>query len=143
MSQNDPKQSSNTDEQLLANAIPIDPSMLQNDEPDLDADVVELNENHLEGSSIMTSTKIRTFGSKGLKDDPSQKWKRKPNVTGKGAVHVKTFVTKLRLDAIDHLDDQINEWLDDHGYEAKFVTSTVGKLVGKISEDALFVNVWV
>ena len=28
-------------------------------------------------------------------------------------------------------------------YEVKFVNTTTGKLVGKISEDALFMNVWV
>lgn len=140
MSENDPNNPP-SDEQLLADAIPIDPSMLQDDE----ADVVKLDDKQVSEHSTadMTSTKIRTFGPKGSKADPTQKWKRTPNITGQGAVHVKTFVTKLRLDAIDHLDEQINVWLDEHGYEAKFVTSTVGKLVGKITEEALFVNVWV
>jgi len=71
-------------------------------------------------------------------------WDRTPNVTGKGAIHVKTFVTKLRLDAIEHMDEQVNEWLDAHPeYEVKFVSQSIGKLVGKNTEDALFMSVWV
>ncbi len=86
--------------------------------------------------------KIQMFGPQTTKHE--DKWNRTPNTPGTGAIHVKTFVTKLRLDAIDHMDQQINEWLDAHPqYEVKFVTTTVGKLVGKITEEALFVNVWV
>ena len=85
---------------------------------------------------------IQVFG--GQRVPHEDKWSRNTNVTGKGATHVKTFYCKLRPDAIQYLDDQINEWLDKHPeYEVKLVTSTVGKLVGKNIEDALFLNVWV
>jgi len=86
-------------------------------------------------------SKIRMLTERKPHDD---RWDRTPNLTGKGAIHVKTFVTKLRLDAVEHLDEQVNEWLDAHPeYEVKFVTTTIGKLVGKNTEDALFMNVWV
>jgi hypothetical protein len=71
-------------------------------------------------------------------------WNRQPNKDGQGSTHVKTFVTKLRMDAIENMDAQINEWLDAHPeVEVKFSTSSIGVLVGKINEPALFVMVWV
>jgi len=71
-------------------------------------------------------------------------WKRQPNKTGTGATHMRTFVTKLRLDAIEHIDEQINEWLEENPeLEVKFATSSVGILTGKLKEEAMFVTVWV
>ena len=75
---------------------------------------------------------------------PEKAWQRQPNVTGQGATHVKTFVAKLRLDAIEHMDQQVNDWLEQHpDYEVKFATAAVGPLVGKLTEEALFLSVWV
>ncbi len=142
-----------SDEELLASAIPIDTG---------DADQIDIRGSEMEprpassgGSSIVEleatataspddtmSTKIRTFDSK--RQPHEDHWQRQPNTTGTGAIHVKTFVAKLRLDAIEHLDKQVNQWLDNHPeYEVKFVTTNVGPLVGKRTEDALFVSVWV
>ncbi len=137
-----------SDDELLNKAIPIDPADLAEEEPievvpeeeDEELTPVDLID---EQDEQRGKNKIRTFG-------PSQRvphdehWKRTPNATGTGAIHVKTFVTKLRLDAINHLDEQVNEWLDAHPeYEVKFVTTTIGKLVAKNTEDALFMNIWV
>jgi len=98
-------------------------------------DAVDLDENESE-------SKIRTFGGGGEK--VAQKWKRAPNTTGTGATHVKTFYAKLRVDALEFLDDQVNAWLDENPeFEVKFVTTTVGELAGKTKEAALFLNVWV
>ena len=128
------------DDELLANAIPIDPSELDDDSPD-DDDALEPIELEESGDTEGSTGKIRAFGER---EAHEAHWQRTPNITGKGAIHVKTFVTKLRLDAIEHLDGQINHWLDTHPeYEVKFVTTTVGPLKGKLTEDALFVNVWV
>lgn len=147
MSERDPK-SHASDDDLLADAIPID--------LDAEDDEIEVLEDSSQGGSTddelapidiagpgeSLGGKIQMFGPQSGKHE--DKWSRTPNTPGTGAIHVKTFVTKLRLDAIDHLDQQINEWLDSHPqYEVKFVTTTVGKLVGKITEEALFVNVWV
>jgi hypothetical protein len=133
------------EEQLLANAIPIDVDATDaNDSTDHDSESltpIDLDEVEATTSNVVGSNKIRTFDTRKPHVDS---WKRTPNVTGSGAIHVKTFVTKLRLDAIDHLDEQINEWLDNHPeYEVKFVSQTIGKLVGKNTEDAMFTSVWV
>ena len=127
------------DDELLASAIPIDSDESEEDDDELDG--VELEPADDDPGASRGANKIRTFDTRVPHED---NWKRQPNVTGRGAIHVKTFVAKLRPDAIEHLDQQINEWLDNHPeYEVKFVTTTVGELIGKTTEDALFVNVWV
>ena len=149
MSDNDPKPRA-SDDDLLADAIPIDLDEEDTDEIEVLEDSAHGNANDedelapidVAGPGESLGGKIQMFGPQGGKHE--DKWTRTPNTPGTGAIHVKTFVTKLRLDAIDHLDQSINEWLDSHPqYEVKFVTTTVGKLVGKITEEALFVNVWV
>ena len=70
---------------------------------------------------------------------------RTPNVTGQGAIHCKIFHAKLREDALEYLERQINEWLDKHPeYEVKQTTSSIGELKQKTgSEPAIFITVWV
>ncbi len=140
---NDPNHVS--EEQLLANAIPIETNDAEeNDTTDHDADEltpIELDAVSEGASSVVGSNKIRTFDTR---KPHEEHWKRTPNVTGAGAIHVKTFTSKLRLDAIEHLDNQINSWLDNHPeYEVKFVSQSIGQLVGKRTEDAIFISVWV
>jgi hypothetical protein len=70
-------------------------------------------------------------------------WKRKPHVTGTGACRVKSFHGKYSEQGVEHMDDMINEWLDDHPeVEVKLVTQTVHVFEGKIREPALVLNVW-
>jgi len=70
-------------------------------------------------------------------------WKRKTHVTGTGACRVKSFHAKYSEQGIEHLDDMINEWIDDHPeVEVKFVTQTVHVFEGKIREPALILNIW-
>lgn len=71
-------------------------------------------------------------------------WDRSPNVTGTGAIHVKSFHCKLTGESLEYLDRQINEWLDDHPqYEVKFVTTAIGEWTGKLKEPNLILQVWV
>lgn len=142
MPEQDPFNQPVTEEQLLADAIPIDINDAEeNDTTDHDAEAMDPIDLGEPTSSVVGSNKIRTFDTRKAHVDH---WKRTPNVTGSGAIHVKTFVSKLRLDAIDHMDEQVNEWLDNHPeYEIKFVSQTIGKLVGKNTEDAMFLSVWV
>lgn len=87
------------------------------------------------------SPKIRALGDQRLHED---NWTRTPNTTGTGAIHVKSFHTKLTDDALRYMDQTINEWLDAHPqYEVKFVNSTVGTLTGKLKEPHLICQVWV
>ena len=87
------------------------------------------------------SKKITAFEKARRHED---QWSRTPNTTGHGAIHVRTFHSKLTADALTYLDRSVNEWLDAHPqYEVKFVTSTVGTLSGKLKEPHLICQVWV
>lgn len=85
--------------------------------------------------------KITAFGKPQRHEDA---WTRTPNTTGRGAIHVKTFHSKLTDDALLYMDRCINEWLDAHPqYEVKFVSSTVGTVTSKLKEPHLICQVWV
>jgi len=130
------------DQKLLDDAIPID--AIEEEDGAEEKTAAELPEAiELEGGDELSGPvqEIKTFGRENLHED---EWARTPNTTGNGAIHVRTFVAKLRLDAVEHLDQQINEWLDAHPqYEVKFVTTSVGELLGKTKEAAMFMSVWV
>jgi len=86
-------------------------------------------------------SKIKAFGPEYAKKEHA--WKRTPHRDGKGAIRVKSFHGKYSDQGMEHLDDVINEWLDNHPeVEVKFVTSTVNVFEGKIREPALVLNVW-
>ena len=90
---------------------------------------------------VMAGKKITAFEKQKRHED---KWSRTPNTTGQGAIHVRTFHSKLTDDALAYMDQCINEWLDAHPqYEVKFVHSTVGILTGKLKEPNLICQVWV
>jgi len=90
---------------------------------------------------VTGSNKITAFGSQTRHEE---QWNRTPNTTGTGAIHVKTFHSKLTDDALRYLDQTVNEWLDAHPqYEVKFVTTTVGTVTGKSKEPHLICQVWV
>jgi hypothetical protein len=93
------------------------------------------------------SPKIQAFTNTGLATAKKheENWKRSPNATGAGAIHVRTFHCKLSDDAITFIDQQVNEWLDAHPqYEVKFATSNIGEWSGKLGKEPhLVVQVWV
>ena len=144
-----PKQDGHaTDDELLNDALPMpkddeleELEVIDDVDHELDPiDVGDLSTGDMDPAE-MSSTKITAFGVRKAHEDH---WNRQPNITGKDAIHVKTFVTKLRLEAVEHMDLQVNEWLDAHPeYEVKFVTTSIGTLYGKNKEPALFMNVWV
>ncbi|MBX3367831.1 MAG: hypothetical protein KF912_11015 [Phycisphaeraceae bacterium] len=89
-------------------------------------------------------SKIKAFEQKLISGKHEESWQRSPNVTGTGAIHVKSFHCKLTEEALHYLDQQINEWLDAHPqYEVKFVTTAVGEWTGKLKEPNMIVQVWV
>ncbi|MEX0774444.1 MAG: hypothetical protein WD042_01895 [Phycisphaeraceae bacterium] len=139
--QNAPK-----DEDLLAAAIPIEDleEIEDEQEPAAPAQAVDNSPQPIdlaERGEEEGPKAIRTFDNHRKHQD---RWNRKPNATGTGATHCRSFVSKLRLDAIENLDETINRWLDENPeYEVKFVTVSVGILTGKLKEEALFLNVWV
>jgi len=93
------------------------------------------------GVSAAGAKKIRAIEKLGVHED---KWNRQPNVTGSGAIHVRTFHSKINNDSLGFMDQTINEWLDSHPeYEVKFVSTTVGEFTGKMKEPAVICQVWV
>lgn len=91
-----------------------------------------------------TRPKIQAFGQALGGRKHTENWKRKTNLTGTGATHVRSFHCKLNAESLEFMDRQINEWLDEHpDYEVKFVNAAVGEWTGKIKEPALIVSVWV
>lgn len=96
------------------------------------------------GGNAASGNKIRTFEQKLGSSRHEDKWNRTPNITGSGAIHMKSFHCRLTGDSLEFLDQQINEWLDAHPqYEVKMVTTSVGMWSGKLKEPNLIVNVWV
>ncbi|MAE61190.1 MAG: hypothetical protein CMJ49_07520 [Planctomycetaceae bacterium] len=120
----------------LENAIPIgDLGKTVEDE------AIELSEPTAEATGGAAS-KIRTFGRE---DAQEHEWQRQTNADGTGAVRVRTFHASLNHDAMVHLDERINEWLDAHAdLEVKFVTTTVGEMAVKTGKEiVLIMSVWV
>ena len=72
-----------------------------------------------------------------------ENFKRTTALHGTGACRVRSFHCKYSDDGLRFMDNQINQWLDDHAdIEVKFVTSTVMTFQGKIAEPQLVLNVW-
>lgn len=87
-------------------------------------------------------SKIRAFATGGVHGS-AHTFKRLPNVTGHGAIRVRSFHGRLSDEGMDFLDNKINEFLDGHPeIEVKFVTTNIGTFEGKIREPALIINVW-
>jgi hypothetical protein len=133
------------------NAIPIDPRDLEDADntPPFDTAIPTTPAPAHPNAPASTqpaadAAKIRMFDQKLGSGHHKEKWQRQPNLTGTGAIHVKSFHCKLTGDSLDFLDQQINEWLDAHpDYEVKMVTTSVGDWTGKLKEPNLIVNVWV
>ena len=103
-----------TDDELLSNALPMpkeeDEELEELEvldevaDPELEPiDVGDLSTGGMDPAEMSTD-KIKAFGVRKPHEDH---WNRSPNVTGQGAIHVKTFVTKLRLEANEYLDEHL------------------------------------
>ena len=132
------------DDDLLAKAIPIDQLEEAGGAEEEEAIVLEPESDAIDLSGDPADSAAKRIASFDTHHGYQANWKRTTNKTGEGATHMRTFVCKLRLDAVDHLDAQVNEWLDQNpDYEVKFVSTGVGPLTGKLKEDAMFMTVWV
>ena len=88
------------------------------------------------------ASKIKTF-SVAQERSHLTKFNRQPTVTGRGAIRVRTFHSRLSDESLAYMDDKINEWLDGHpDIEIKFTTCAIGQYDGKIKEPAVIMNVW-
>jgi len=88
-----------------------------------------------------TPSKIHHMSVPGMVAE--KEFKRPANVTGAGAVRVRSFHGRLNDDGLRRMDDRINEWLDTHKeIEVKNVTSCIGQWDDKAKEPALVLTVW-
>lgn len=131
------------DDDLLKDAISIDElEVVEDDAParaPIEVEEIELADDEDDEG---VSKEIVSF-EKNRSDDEKQ-WRRTPDPNGTGAIRCRSFVAKLRADAVEHMDEQINEWLDSHPeLTVKHVSSTIGVLKGKEKEDALFLSIFV
>lgn len=119
---------------------PAKPDGAQTEEDELAAIEIDFDpwaENQESGGEI------KAIGA-GARSRHEDKWNRKPNTTGQGAIHVKTFSGKTNEQSLEYLDQKINEWLDAHPeYEVKFATAVPGEIIGKTKEPGIFISVWV
>jgi hypothetical protein len=87
-------------------------------------------------------SKIKAIGLSGT-SHRKERWTRKTSATGSGACRVRSFHGRLSAQGLEYMDNQINEWLDQHpDVEVKQVTSNVGIFEGKMREPALILNIW-
>ncbi|MFI4883567.1 MAG: hypothetical protein ACIAQU_13380 [Phycisphaerales bacterium JB064] len=89
--------------------------------------------------------KIRTLAKLGATAEDETGWHRHAQLTGQGATHVKSFHCKLQGDALTHLDQQINSWIESHeDCEIKLVTTQVGEWSDTLGKAChLIVQIWV
>ena len=77
-----------------------------------------------------------------LEIDKRAVFKRTPVNTGKGAVRCRVFHSKIAESSMEHMQNQINAWLDDEDVDIKHVGHMVGALEGKHTEPNIIVVVW-
>ena len=92
---------------------------------------------------VEKSAKIHSFAGR-AKVQQDKEYHRDLLDSGHGATRVRTFHAKLTDGALHFLDDQINEWLDEHNeIEVKFATTVMGSVEGKQrTEPHLIVSIW-
>ncbi len=88
------------------------------------------------------SPKIQAFGGAAVRARAQKEFERPLNLTGAGATRCRVFNSKVTVAAIDHMVDQINEWLDGEQIEVKYVNQVVGIMEGKTAEPNVIVTVW-
>ena len=93
-------------------------------------------------TGIAGSSQIKAFGSADHKRK-ERRWSRVPLINGNGACRVRIFHSRLSENAMEYMEDNVNEWLDENpDVEIKFSNSTVGVVEGKKSESHIIVTVW-
>jgi hypothetical protein len=69
-------------------------------------------------------------------------FKRPMNLTGNGATRCRMFHCKVAESSMEHMENQINDWLDSQEIEVKQVGHVVGMMEGKHTEPNVIVMVW-
>lgn len=69
-------------------------------------------------------------------------FRRPMNNTGKGATRCRLFHCKIAESSMEHLQSQINSWLDDDEINVKCVGHMVGTMEGKHNEPNIVIMIW-
>ncbi len=85
---------------------------------------------------------IRGFGSASKGSRHKDSFKRPMNLTGKGATRCRIFHCKIADGALEYMENQINDWIDDSEIDVKEVGHMVGTMEGKRAEPNVIVIVW-
>lgn len=96
-----------------------------------------------EGEMSIKPQRMRAFGS-GISplDENKIEFKRPVNMDGTGATRCRIFHAKITDSSLEHMESQINSWLDSNEIEVKHVGHTIGVMEGKRSEPNMLVMVW-
>lgn len=110
-----------------------------------DLEPIELDEDEDSGgTSAMSSTRIHSVSEATLGHGGAAiQFTRPLNPNTPGASRCRTFHCRLSDGAIDFLNHQINEWLDENAeISIKFVTTTIGLFEGKHTEQNLIMTMF-
>lgn len=114
-----------------------------------DDDAVLLGGDERESATSKASTAIRAFGggpsgmSGGFGAYQEKQYQREVLRGSPNATRCRTFHCKLADGPMTHLNEQINDWVDEHeDVEIKFATSTIGVIEGKHNDPHLIITVF-
>ena len=132
------------DESYLDNPIPLEPDITPAGSESTGKKEDLFGSLAAEKASSARSAHLKdTSGGTPLGQYVEAKFKRPLNPKGQNATRVRTFHAKLNDAAINYLNQQINEWVDNHeDVEIKFTNATIGVVEGKRSEPHLIITVW-
>ncbi len=119
--------------------VPVPPPKAKPVEDDTPIALVDMDEDeHHEEAHDMK--KVSGAAARGLTH--KIQFKREVNVTGHGATRFRLFYSKIADGPLLHMENMINEWIDDEGIEVKHVGQVIGTLEGKRAEPNLIITVW-
>jgi len=127
--------------------IPFDEEQTQDPRDDESIPLLGAEEEEAEEETISLSDPLRGPSAvrairSSLDIGKKADYKRPVNVTGTGATRCRLFHCKIADSSLEHLENQINEWIDDEGVEVKHVGHMVGLMEGKHTEPNVIVIVW-
>ena len=96
----------------------------------------------VEGEGEGRSTSVRAFGAAAARVAKASVYKRAMNLTGQGATRCRLFHSKIAVAALEGMEHQINQWLDNEEIEIKHVGHLVGTMQGKTPELNVIVLAW-
>lgn len=108
---------------------------IQMEEDDDDTRPLDMSESRVHGTSGATLVE------KAVWDEG--KYKRVADANAPGACRVRIFHSRLSEGALEYMNNQINDWLDENeNISIKYATSTIGLFEGKHAEPNIFMSMF-